>query len=400
MRILFAADVSISGVIGGAERVLYEQTTRLAGRGHNVHVLTRRLPSHASDRETISLVPEWRYSVAPQSPLSYFVTTLKNARAYYEYLQKTWNFEFINFHQPFTAYAVLRSPAARGVKKIYTCHSLSFEEFQTRNPETRSFSGKILYWLNIHLRRYIESRSLRESNLAVVLSRFTRDKIMAAYGIDGDKIRIIPGGVDLKKFRHAEDREKIRTALKIPQNRIILLTVRNLVPRMGLENLVTALKAVKQTIPEVYLVLAGKGPLKNDLMSLTERLGLGSHIRFEGFIPEESLADYYSMADLFILPTRELEGFGLVTIEALASGTPVLGTPVGGTLEILEAFGPGWIFKDTGAESMAELITETCLKIRRETGWRDRIGIKCREFAENRYSWETNVNSFEALLQD
>lgn len=400
MNILFAADVSIAGVVGGAERVLFEQSTRLARRGHSVHVLTRRLPSHASDRETISLVPEWRYAVDLQSPLSYFAATLKNARACYEDLQKTWNFDFINSHQPFTSYAVLRSPAARNVKKIYTCHSLSFEEFKTRNTEPQRLTGKLFYLLNLSLRRYMESRSLNESDLIVVLSRFTHDKLINAYGVNGDKIRIIPGGADLDKFHPAENRRNIRTDLKIPLNRIVLLTVRNLVSRMGLENLVTAMKAVAHKVPEAYLVLAGKGPLKNDLMNLTEMLGLEGHISFVGFIPEESLSDYYSMADLFILPTRELEGFGLVTVEALASGTPVLGTPVGGTLEILEAFEPGWLFRDTRPESIAELIIEKCLKIRKEPGWRDRIGIRCREFAETKYSWEKNVDSFESLLQD
>ena len=70
MNILFVADVSIGKVIGGAERVLFEQSTRLAQRGHNVHILTRGLGGHKTDKELIQGVWEWRYDVDQRNPLS------------------------------------------------------------------------------------------------------------------------------------------------------------------------------------------------------------------------------------------------------------------------------------------------------------------------------------------
>ena len=117
----------------------------------------------------------------------------------------------------------------------------------------------------------------------------------------------------------------------LPEDKFILFTVRNLVPRMGLENLISAFEIVQSGRTDLLLIIGGEGPLEPALKEQTRQCGVEEFVRFVGYIPDEDLPSYYQMADLFILPTIELEGFGLVTVEALASGLPVLGTPVGGT---------------------------------------------------------------------
>ena len=398
MNILFVSDVSISKVIGGAERVLFEQSTILQKKGHDVHILTRKLPEHRLGRQVIQGVTEWRYDVDQSNPFSFIISTLLNSKRLFESLQNQYSFDVINFHQPFSAFAVIRSPASHKIKKIYTCHSLSFEEYQSRNPQPRSIIGKIAYFLNIQVRKFIERRVLKESDRIAVLSRFTKERLQRVYKIPAEKITIISGGVDLERFYPATDRAKIRQRLNIPQEKMILFTVRNLVPRMGLENLIYAVKDVVKTVPDVYLVLGGEGPLKNELISLTKELGIGNHVKFAGFIPEAELPDYYRMADIFILPTLELEGFGLITLEALASGIPVLGTPVGGTVEILSRLDSKYLFKDTKPESMAELITKTCQEFERNPGLRQDVSSQCRLFVEENYSWEKNVDFLEKLI--
>jgi glycosyltransferase involved in cell wall biosynthesis len=135
------------------------------------------------------------------------------------------------------------------------------------------------------------------------------------------------------------------------------------------------------------------------LKSLARQIGVEDSVKFVGYIPEEELPYYYQMADLFILPTIELEGFGLVTVEALASGLPVLGTPVGGTKEILGHLGPEFLFSDPTPDSMARLILASM------RGWAtnpeiyNEISRKCRKVAENHYSWNAHVTKLETLFQ-
>ena len=98
---------------------------------------------------------------------------------------------------------------------------------------------------------------------------------------------------------------------------------------MGLENLIEAIAVVRQTFPELLLLIGGRGYLKQALQQRINSLGLEQNIQLLDFIPAEQLPDYYRAAELFVLPTLHYEGFGLVTLEALACGTPVVATPVG-----------------------------------------------------------------------
>ena len=399
MNVLFVSDVSIAELIGGAERVLFEQSTRLQNRGHDVHILTRKLPEHKSGHEVIHGVNEWRYDVDQSNSFSFIKSTLLNCKKLFESLQNQYLFDAINFHQPFSAFGVIRSSASQKIKQIYTCHSLSFEEYQSRNPRPNGIIKTILYFMNTWARRFIERRALFKSDVTVVLSRFTKEKLLHVYGIPDEKIRIIPGGVDLERFYPVTDRKKIRQRLNIPQEKMILFTVRNLVARMGLENLLYAVRDVVKSVPDIYFVLGGEGPLKNELISLTKELEIENNVKFYGFIPELKLPDYYRMADIFILPTLELEGFGLITLEALASGVPVLGTPVGGTIEILSRFNPKYLFENTKPKSMAELIIKTCREFEgNPERWQD-VSSRCRLFVEENYSWEKNVDLLESLLK-
>jgi glycosyltransferase involved in cell wall biosynthesis len=167
---------------------------------------------------------------------------------------------------------------------------------------------------------------------------------------------------------------------------------------MGIENLIIAMQEIAKLVPDIYIVIGGTGPLKEDLAVLSRRLNLDHYIHFAGFIPEAALPEYYQAADIFVLPTIELEGFGLVTLEALASGTPVLGTPVGGTQEILSRLDSKYLFADASHEAMSRLIIETCQGYQNHPGQRTLDSQQCRQFAEKHYSWETNIDAMERLF--
>ena len=399
MRILFVADVSIQRVIGGAERVLFEQTTRLAERGHRVYVITRRMSEHLQTRETLHGVHEFRCQFDAGKPARLLFETWPEVKRQFARLQKQIQFDCLNIHQPNTAYPVLRVAAKLNIPMVYTCHSLAFEEYFSRHPLGTS-ADRSVRWLNAMARRWIEQRVLRRCHRVVALSDYTVEKLRCAYSIQRDCVDVIPGGVDLVKFQPVVDKKALRRCMGIPVDAFILLTVRNLEPRMGIENLLEAIKIVNSRTNGFYLIVGGAGSLESELRAHVERSSIADYVRFTGFIPEKDLPRYYQMADLFVLPTQELEGFGMVTLEALACGLPVLGTPVGGTLEILGGLDRHLLFKDCRPESIAAGILSYYQRTADSPGGAAEISKNCRRFTETHYSWETNITALETVFEN
>jgi glycosyltransferase involved in cell wall biosynthesis len=389
--------VSIKKVIGGAERVLYEQTSRLSKKGHEIHIITRRLPIHASPYENIKNVHEWRYDINERNSLTFIVSTVLNCQKLYRRISQQTSFDLINLHQPFSAFAINLLRNAKKIEKVYTCLSFAFEEYRIRSPKRGLLNSPIFYF-NIFFRRITEKFSLSKCKKVIVLSKFTQDKLINKHSIPKEKICIIPGGVDLDHFRPSLNKINMRKKLHIPADKFVLLTIRNLVSRMGLENLVKTMALLKNRINNIYLIIGGEGILKKKLQELIKEFNLESSVNLCGFVSEDHLPLYYQMADFFILPTVALEGFGLITVEAMACSAPVLGTPVGGTKEILGKFNSTFLFKDTSPESIAGLILDKYNYYKNKPDEYKQLSQKCREFVEKNYSWERNISEIEALF--
>lgn len=397
MRLALVADVSMAEVIGGAERVLCEQARGLSRRGHQVHVLTRRRPEHRHLVEPIDAVTEWRYPFDSGSLPAAAMSVATEGRRLWQRVAKEQRIQAAICHQPFSALCVHTTP--RVCPSLYVCHSLSFEEFQLRCPKPFSRLQALFYQAKVRMHRTVEKAVLKRSHHIVVLSDYTRDKLHRAHGLNTRDISVVPGGVDLDRFRPVRDKAAMRQRLGLPTNAIVLLTVRNLVARMGLENLISAMTLVHRQEPRALLVIGGQGPLRDDLINAVSAGGLEKQVRFEGFVPEDRLPSYYQAADFFVLPTLDLEGFGLVTLEAMACGCPVLGTPVGGTVEILGRFDQDFLFKDTLPQAMAERILEKCRIINNmPEQWRH-IVLACRRFVETHYCWDRHIYALEKLLE-
>jgi glycosyltransferase involved in cell wall biosynthesis len=400
MKILFVADISIKTVIGGAERVLYEQSCRLAEKGHKVFILTRRLPFHSTSDEFIGRVHEFRYDIKKFNFITYIFSSILNSIKLFSRLEKENSFDIINFHQPFSALGVNLTSRSRRIKKVYSCHSLAFEEYEVRNPKPSKALLKISYRMNSIFRKWIENRCISKSNLIIVSSEFAKDKLIKYHRISPEKIYLLPLGVNLEKFQFNENKLAARKRLGLRQEKFILFTVRNLVPRMGLENLVYAMEEAAKSVENIYLIIGGEGELRTKLQNLISEYNLTDFVKLQGFIPEEDLPLYYQAADFFVLPTRCLEGFGLVTVEALACGTPVLGTPVGGTKEILGKFDPSFLFKDITPEALTELIIEKYRYYKARPDAYKQLSQRCRDFVEKNYDWEKNIKEIEALFSN
>ena len=396
MKILLVAEVSIAQVIGGAERVLREQALGLAARGHAVRVLTRAGAQDGEARVVVEGIEETRYSVDRRTAVSFFISSVRNARRAFRSLARESRPDVPFIHQALPGLAA--AGCLPGVPSAYTCHSLAHEEFDTRNRPPAGIGGWVWHRCQSLARRRIERAALDRARRVIVLSDFMRRHLAECHRLEAERMLLIPAGVDTRIFSPLPDYRSSRDALGLTRDQFVLFTVRNLVPRMGLDALLRAMARVRQAIPHVQLLIGGSGPLRSELEAQVKTLDLEGCVRFLGFVPEDVLPEYYRAADVFVLPTAQLEGFGLVTIEALASGTPVLGTPVGATAEILGRLDASLLAAGTDAEPLAAGIETLHRRFTADPATRAGLAEAGRALVLRDYTWSRHCERIEAAL--
>jgi glycosyltransferase involved in cell wall biosynthesis len=203
-------------------------------------------------------------------------------------------------------------------------------------------------------KRMLEGLIYRRADRVIVLSRAFGELAVRRYGVQPDRVRVVPGSIDMARFAVRATRAEARAVLGWPVDRPILLTVRRLAARMGIDTLLTAMTRIRAACPDVLLVIVGKGPMEARLRAQTEALDLGESVRLVGFVSDDMLPMAYRAASINVLPTRALEGFGLSAAEALAAGTPSMVTPVGGLPEVVGELSPELIFRSGSADDLAE----------------------------------------------
>ncbi len=234
----------------------------------------------------------------------------------------------------------------------------------------------------------------RRINHFVVLSQAFRQRLHQTYHVPLDRIHVVAPGFDLEKFTLVQSRSEARAELGWAQDRPTILVVRRLVHRMGIENLIQAMDQVRQRHPDALLLIAGKGPIAATLQSQIETLNLTHNVKLLGFIPDHQLPLAYKSADFSVVPTIALEGFGLITIESLATGTPVLGTPVDSLPEVLQPLSADLVLEGTSANHLAQGISEVL------SGQRQLPSPEaCMAYVQKRHAWSAVLPQIKAIYQ-
>jgi glycosyltransferase involved in cell wall biosynthesis len=165
---------------------------------------------------------------------------------------------------------------------------------------------------------------------------------------------------------------------------------------MGLENLIEAFSQSHILRDEGLLLIGGKGFLGKSLKQKVQDSALQNSVRFLGYIQEEDLPQMYQAANFFVLPTRKLEGFGLVILESMASGTPVLGTPIGGIPEVIGPFDRKLLFNGIDWQHLKSKMEEVVHDAPQELRWDPQA---CRDYVEENFSWRRMANTFEQVAK-
>lgn len=242
-------------------------------------------------------------------------------------------------------------------------------------------------------KRQLEKAVFRRCDRFIVLSQAFGEILNREYHVPWHKINIIPGGVNIEEFQPNYSKIEARQKMGWNPNRRILFTPRRLVHRMGLDRLLVAMVEVRQKVPDVWLGIAGKGPIAEHLQQQIQDLDLADHVELLGFVPDDLLSVAYQAADLTIVPSLSLEGFGLILVESLAAGTPALSTPVGGMPEILRPLDEALVTDSTESSAIAARLIEflqgdRCLPTR-ET---------CRQYAVQNFDWRIIAPQVKKIL--
>lgn len=379
--------------MGGPERVLWEHARRLAKRGHQIRVLAGCPAGQLREPEVLEGVSVRYFPWDERGALPHLLTAYRNCRAALRSLAREGGVDLLNVHLPLSAFAALAPPRPISAPAVVTFHAPWDQEFRLKVLGAPMASPTVA--LHTFPRRLLQAFTLRRSEGLLCLSAFMRDQVERLVPLRGKRVAVIPGGVDCDRFAPGPEKAGPRASLGLPREGTLLLTVRRLTPRMGLERLLHAFRELAGDFPEAYLLLAGEGPLRGVLEREIRASGLAGRARLLGFVPEGDLPTLYRAADLFVLPTTALEGFGMVTLEALASGLPVLATPVGGTLEILLDLPGPFLAEDASPGALVRGLRGFLTMPGAE---REVWGARCREHAVARYAWERVIPQVEAYF--
>ncbi len=389
--------------IGGTYSYVYELGRGLVARGHDVDVIASTQKRDAGPPYDLEGMTIHTYAFKKINPIYSTLQHLRRTAGIFETLAKERPVDVLSVHDAQLGLRAARSPLGRSVCQIPTFHAPGFLEFRLNNkwriesepsPTRRAglhLAGRALeYW-----QRRFEEGVLKLADGVVVLSRYSKGHIERCFpAVNLAKVRVIPGGVDTERFAPAPDREATRRELGFDAA-TYLLTVRNLMPRMGLENLVDAMAAIAATRDDVRLVVCGGGPLRDSLEARIQEHGLAGTVTLAGRVSDEDLVRYYQASDAFVLPTEAMEGFGISTVEALSTNLPVIGTPAGATPEILGAIDPRLLTSDTTSEAIARCV-DAWLEWRSE----DAATSRYRNDVLGNYAWPLIVETIESYYED
>jgi glycosyltransferase involved in cell wall biosynthesis len=246
----------------------------------------------------------------------------------------------------------------------------------------------------VKVKKLLEQSVYKRSQHFIVLSQTFRDVLHQEYQVPLEKIHVIPGGVDVDRFNISLSPTEARQQLNWHQDRPIIFCIRRLAKRMGLENLITAMTKVRSLYPDVLLYIAGKGALAETLETQITELELTNNVKLLGYVPDEQLPLCYRAANFSVVPTIALEGFGLIVVESLAAGTPVLGTPIGGIPEILGLFSEDLVFEGYNPDQLATGIIEALSGDRILPSSQD-----CLDYVEANYNWKAIAQQIKGVYQ-
>lgn len=382
--------------IGGSYNLADNINKRISKKGYKVITVSINPDNKLLKKEIEKNITHYRVNITKnKSRFARFISEIFSLRKKYKKILKKEKINLIHIHDFITGLAIILTPKNKSFKKIYHFHGSFLQEEKSnfwKEINKLNIIKKIFGKIYFFLLKKLYSKFLKSIDKFIVLSEYSKSVLKSEIKVKDQNIYKIPSGVDVGRFKIYPAKKEARNILNIQENKIIILTIRRLVNRMGLEELIESIKLFDSDLKQkILLLIGGKGELKNKLLKLVKKLGLSNNVKLLGFIPDDKLALYYRAADLFIMPSKELEGFGLVILESMASGIPVIGTKIGGINEIIGGFNK-------------DLLVDKCtpLYLSKAIGsyFNNKILISkedCRRYVLENYQWDNLISDIENI---
>ena len=325
MKILMLSWEYPPRVVGGISRVVHDLSHKLCQEGHQVTVVTYRdgnVPYYEDD-DGVDVYRVDNFMIAPNNFIDWVMQLNFNmiAKAT-EIISEKGNFDVIHAHDWLTAYAGKTLKHAHNTPLVSTIHA-------TEAGRNSGIQGEMQKYIND-----TEWMLTYESSEVIVNSNYMKNELQRLFGLPYEKINVVPNGVNLTLFNGIEKDYEFRRKFAMDNEKIILFMGR-LVYEKGIQTLISAMPKILSHYHDAKLVIAGKGGMIDELRNQVNYLGLGNKVYFTGYLKSKDVQRMYKSADVAVFPST-YEPFGIVALEAMLSGTPVVTSDIGGLNEIVE----------------------------------------------------------------
>jgi glycosyltransferase involved in cell wall biosynthesis len=341
MRILMISDVYFPRV-NGVSTSIQTFAHQLIALGHDVLLVVPDYErDQADDTFEIIRVPGWSLPFDPEDRLMYWRPLCKQLQRL-----STYAIDLVHIQTPFIAhYAGVRFARRYQLPIVESYHTF-FEQYADKY-----FPWLPSRWIQALTRQF--SRSQCQAVDELIVPSYAMREVLQHYGIT-TPTTVIPTGIDLEALRPG-DGQRFRQRFHIPPERPVLLYVGRLGLEKNIEFLLRMLSYLQPRCPDILLIIAGEGPARATLETRTRQLGLTKQVQFIGYLTRQgALEDCYCAADMVVFASRT-ETQGLVLLEALALGVPVVSTAVMGTREVLKE-GAGCLIAPEQEQAFAERV--------------------------------------------